>query len=41
MAKVFFSYSHRDEELRDELEKHLSILRRQVSSRHGMIGELA
>ena len=29
MAKVFFSYSHRDEELRDELEKHLSILRRQ------------
>ncbi|MGK2906301.1 MAG: toll/interleukin-1 receptor domain-containing protein [Desulfuromonadales bacterium] len=29
MAKVFFSYSHRDEELRDELEKHLSILKRQ------------
>lgn len=29
MAKVFFSYSHRDEALRDELEKHLSILRRQ------------
>lgn len=29
MAKVFLSYSHRDEALRDELEKHLSILRRQ------------
>lgn len=29
MAKVFFSYSHRDESLRDELEKHLSILKRQ------------
>lgn len=29
MAKVFFSYSHRDEPLRDELEKHLSILGRQ------------
>ncbi|RII25147.1 MAG: hypothetical protein CXR31_14755 [Geobacter sp.] len=29
MAKVFFSYSHADESLRDELEKHLSILKRQ------------
>lgn len=29
MAKVFFSYSHADEALRDELEKHLSILKRQ------------
>ena len=29
MAKIFFSYSHRDESLRDELEKHLSILMRQ------------
>lgn len=29
MAKVFFSYSHADEKLRDELEKHLSILKRQ------------
>ncbi len=27
--KVFFSYAHRDEELRDELAKHLSILGRQ------------
>ncbi|MGH9848059.1 MAG: TIR domain-containing protein [Blastocatellia bacterium] len=27
--EVFFSYSHRDEALRDELSKHLSILRRQ------------
>ena len=26
---LFYSYSHNDEELRDELEKHLSILRRQ------------
>ena len=25
---VFYSYSHRDEELRNELEKHLSRLRR-------------
>lgn len=29
MAKLFFSYSHRDESLRDELQKHLSILQRQ------------
>lgn len=28
-TEVFFSYSHRDEALRDELAKHLSILRRQ------------
>jgi tetratricopeptide (TPR) repeat protein len=28
-VKVFFSYSHKDEELRDELTKHLSILKRQ------------
>ena len=25
--EVFISYSHKDEELRDELEKHLSILK--------------
>lgn len=29
MAKVFFSYSHKDEELRDELEFHLSAMKRQ------------
>ena len=29
MIDVFFSYSHRDEELRDELEIHLSMLKRQ------------
>lgn len=29
MASVFFSYSHADEALRDQLEKQLSILRRQ------------
>jgi hypothetical protein len=29
MIKIFFSYSHVDEALRDELEKHLSILKRQ------------
>ena len=29
MAKVFFSYSHDDESYRDQLEKHLSLLRRQ------------
>jgi hypothetical protein len=28
MAKLFFSYSHKDEELRNELDKHLSILKR-------------
>jgi TIR domain len=27
-VKVFFSYSHRDESLRDELEKHFSLLKR-------------
>ena len=27
--KLFFSYSHKDEDLRDELVKHLSILKRQ------------
>ena len=27
-TEVFYSYSHRDTELRDELERHLSILRR-------------
>ena len=26
---IFFSYSHKDEDLRDELEKHLSVLKRQ------------
>jgi hypothetical protein len=29
MAKVFFSYSHDDESYRDQLEKHLSPLKRQ------------
>lgn len=29
MIKLFFSYSHRDEDLRDELETHLSALKRQ------------
>lgn len=29
MVKLFFSYSHRDENLRDELEIHLSSLKRQ------------
>ena len=29
MAKVFFSYSHKNEDLRNELEIHLSILKRQ------------
>jgi TIR domain/CHAT domain len=28
-VEVFFSYSHQDEKLRDELEKHLSLLKRQ------------
>jgi len=28
-VKIFYSYSHRDEELRNELEAHLSILKRQ------------
>lgn len=36
MAKLFFSYSHKDEDLRNELETHLSLLKRQgvVSSWH-------
>lgn len=29
MSNVFFSYCHKDEELRDELEVHLSMLKRQ------------
>lgn len=29
MAKLFFSYSHKDEDLRDELEVHLSALKRE------------
>lgn len=29
MAKVFFSYSHDDEQLRDQLEKHLAVLQHQ------------
>lgn len=35
-VKIFYSYAHEDESLRDELDKHLSILKRQgiVSSWH-------
>ncbi|QDV53066.1 toll/interleukin-1 receptor domain-containing protein [Gimesia fumaroli] len=35
-AELFFSYSHQDESLRDELEKHLSLLKRSgtISSWH-------
>ena len=29
MPSVFFSYSHADEDLRDQLEKQLSMLKRQ------------
>lgn len=29
MSKIFFSYSHKDDAIRNELEKHLSILKRQ------------
>jgi len=28
MLELFYSYSHKDEELRNELEKHLAMLRR-------------
>jgi hypothetical protein len=28
-AEIFYSYSHRDETLRAELDKHLNLLRRQ------------
>lgn len=28
MAKIFFSYSHVDEDLRDELQKHLAVMQR-------------
>ena len=31
MVKVFFSYSHDDETARNELEKHLAVLKRQGS----------
>lgn len=36
MASLFFSYSHKDEELRNELETHLALLKRQgiISSWH-------
>lgn len=36
MAKLFFSYSHKDENLRNELETHLALLKRQgvISSWH-------
>jgi len=36
MASLFFSYSHKDEPLRDELEAHLALLKRQgiISSWH-------
>lgn len=36
MANIFFSYSHKDEELRNELETHLALLKRQgvISSWH-------
>ncbi|MFB4204859.1 hypothetical protein KBTX_03206 [wastewater metagenome] len=36
MVKLFFSYSHKDEELRNELETHLALLQRQgvISSWH-------
>ena len=29
MAQLFFSYSHKDEDLRDQLETHLAVLKRQ------------
>lgn len=29
MTTLFFSYSHRDETLRDQLETHLAMLKRQ------------
>ena len=37
MANVFFSYSHKDEALRDELEVHLAMLKREgaISAWHG------
>jgi hypothetical protein len=28
-VRVFYSYAHEDEALRDELEKHLSLMQRQ------------
>ena len=32
-VEIFYSYAHEDEALRDELQKHLSLLKRQ-----GLIG---
>jgi hypothetical protein len=51
MIKLFFSYSHRDEDLRDELETHLSALQRQgvieawhdrrISAGNEFVGEIS
>ena len=37
--EVFFSYSHKDEKMREKLEKHLSTLRGRTSLRAGMIAK--
>ena len=37
MASLVFSYAHADEELRNELEKHLSPLKRMGEYRPGTI----
>ena len=39
MAKVFFSYSHKDEALRDQLETHLALLKNQGLIESGMTAE--
>lgn len=41
MASVFFSYAHADEVLRDQLEKQLSLLKRQAVVQSGMIAASA
>ena len=37
--EVFYSYSHKDEALRDELDKHLALLSGKTSSGAGIIAE--
>ena len=39
-VKLFFSYAHEDELLRNELEKHLSLLQRRGVSPPGMTAKL-
>lgn len=51
MVKIFFSYSHEDEQLRNELEAHLAMLKRQglvefwhdrrIAAGNDLVGEIS